>query len=63
MFGTHFLGSDVSTSSSDEFYQRQHVMSKEGLLHVLVRNAQSLQNVERFGYSDPHCILELEGAL
>ena len=35
--------------------------SKEGQLQVLVRNAQNLQNVERFGYSDPHVILELDG--
>ena len=34
---------------------------KEGSLHVLVRNAENLQNVERFGFSDPHVILELEG--
>lgn len=36
-------------------------MSKEGLVQILVRNAQSLQNVERFGYSDPYVIFELEG--
>ena len=39
------------------------VMSKEGLVQVLVRNAQNLQNVERFGYSDPHVVLELEGEI
>ena len=52
--------SDEDTSSSSG---HDGTMSKEGFLHVLVRNAQSLQNVERFGYSDPHVILEVEGGL
>ena len=30
-------------------------------MQILVRNAENLQNVERFGYSDPHVILDIEG--
>ena len=59
MFGG--LPIDEDTDGQSTLRIGDNVMSKEGLLHVLVRNAQNLQNVERFGYSDPHVILELEG--
>ena len=57
-----------SRSSDDDdhissYREYNDVMSKEGLVQVLVRNAQNLQNVERFGYSDPHVVLELEGEI
>ena len=65
MFG--LLSRRPSSPDDDDhissYREYNDVMSKEGLVQVLVRNAQNLQNVERFGYSDPHVVLELEGEI
>ena len=64
MFG--LLSRRPSSDDDDHissYREYNDVMSKEGLVQVLVRNAQNLQNVERFGYSDPHVVLELEGEI
>ena len=66
MFGPFWGRYGSSHSSEDDdhissYREYNEVMSKEGIVQVLVRNAQNLQNVERFGYSDPHVLLDLEG--
>lgn len=63
MFGSVGRVRFTSGTSDDDIssYPEYNVMAKEGCLQILVRNAQNLQNVERFGYSDPHVILDVEG--
>ena len=41
--------------------QLHGILAKGGLLHVLVHSGRDLPKMDRFGKSDPYCVIEADG--